>query len=174
LVLGILSPTYGLLNALRDMMGLDTIHYIAQAGYYRSIMVIIDLWRGFGWGAIVYLAAISGIDSEQYEAAVIDGAGRMQRIWYITLPGLKSIIALYLILNIGNIMNAGFEMVFLTQSPTVMSVADIIDIYTYRIGIREANYSFATAAGLFKSVVGLILVVGANHVAKKLDTPGIW
>ena len=174
LVLGLFSPTYGLINAARDLMGIETVHYIAKTQYYRSIMVGIDLWRGFGWGAIVYLAAISGIDSEQYEAAIIDGAGRMQRIWYITLPGLSGIIALYLILNVGNIMNAGFEMIFLTQSATVMRVADIIDIFTYRIGLREANYSFGTAAGLFKSVVGLILVIGANHIAKKLDTPGIW
>jgi len=174
LVHGLLSPSYGLLNSLRSLFDLPSMHFIAKAEYFRSIIVSIDLWRTFGWGAIVYLAVITSIDSEIYESATIDGAGRLQRMFYITLPGMSSIIALYLIMDIGDILNAGFEIIFLLQSPAVMSVADIIDIYTYRIGLLESNYSFGTAVGLFKSVVSLILVASANHISKKLDTPGIW
>jgi putative aldouronate transport system permease protein len=174
LVQGLFSPTYGVINAVRESVGLDSVHYLADPAYFRSLMVGIDLWKGFGWGAIVYLAGITTIDTEQYEAAYLDGAGRFSRMWYITIPGLKSIIALYLIFNIGSILNAGFEMIFLFKSPTVMKVADIIDIYAYRLGIEEMNYSFGTAVGLFKSVVSLILIAGANYLAKKSDNPGIW
>lgn len=174
LVQGLFSPSYGMVNAIRNAFGMNTVHYLAKTEYFRSIIVGIDLWKGFGWGAIVYLAAITSIDSELYESATIDGAGRLQKTIYITIPGIFHIIALYLILNVGNILNAGFEMIFLLQSPTVMSVADIIDIYTYRLGLQEANYSFGTAVGLFKSVVSLILVSITNMLAKKMGTPGIW
>jgi putative aldouronate transport system permease protein len=174
LVQSLLSPTYGTLNSVRELLGLERIHFLAEADYFRSILVGIDLWKWFGWGAIVYLAAITTIDVEQYEAAYLDGAGRIRRMWHITLPGIKSIIALYLILDVGNILNVGFEMIFLLQSPTVLRVADTIDLYTYRMGIEQINYSFGTAVGLFKSVIGLILITGANYIAKKLDTPGVW
>jgi putative aldouronate transport system permease protein len=170
----ILSPTYGLLNAIRSVFGMQSIYYLAQASSFRSIIVIIDLWKGFGWGAIIYLAAISGIDSALYEAAKIDGANRIQIMRHITLPSISNIISLLLIMNVGNIMSAGFEMIFLLQSPTVMSVADIIDIYTYRIGLLDGSYSFGTAVGLFKSVISLVLVYITNVAAKKMGGTGIW
>jgi putative aldouronate transport system permease protein len=170
----ILAPGHGLLNNLREIMGFSRIHFLAMEEYFRSILVIIDLWKGFGWGAIVYLAAITAIDLEQYEAAYLDGAGRFRRMWHITLPGLSSIIALYLIFSIGGILDAGFEMIFLLRSTTVMGVADIIDLYSYRLGFEQINYSFGTAVGLFKSVVSIILITVANYTAKKFDIPGIW
>ena len=174
LVQGLLSPTYGIVNAIRDALGLNTIHYLASANYFRGILVGADLWKSFGWGAIVYLAAITSIDSELYEAAMIDGAGRFRRIWHITLPGMKSVIALYLILNIGYILSASFDMVFLLKSDSVMSVADTVELYAYRMGMQGSSYSFGAAIGLFQGVVGLILVSLSNFAAKKMDTPGIW
>lgn len=174
LVMAIFSPSYGLLNGIRIWLGLDTHHYIADPSYFRGIIVGIDLWQGVGWGAIIYLAAIAGINPELYEAATIDGAGRLRQTWHITIAGIVELIILLVILRVGRILDAGFETIFLLYSPVVYSVGDIIDTYTYRVGLVDANFGFGTAVGLFKSVIGFLLVVGTNKIANRFGRQGIW
>jgi putative aldouronate transport system permease protein len=174
LVMAILSPSYGLVNGIRIAVGLDVHHYIADPRFFRGIIVTIDLWRGVGWGAIIYLAAIAGINPELYEAATIDGASRLRQAWHITVAGIAELIVLLLILRVGDILDAGFELIFLLYSPLVYSVGDIIDTYTYRVGLLDANFGFGTAVGLFKSVVGFVLVIGTNRLAKRFGRQGIW
>lgn len=174
LVLAILSPTYGVVNTVRQLMGMPAQHFLADARYFRAIIVGIDIWQGLGWGAIIYLAAISAIDPEQYEAATIDGAGRIRQAWNITIAGIADLIMLLFILRIGNVLNAGFETIFLLYSPTVYSVGDIIDTYAYREGLINANFGFGTAIGLFKSVVGFVLIVVTNRLANHFGRQGIW
>lgn len=170
----LLSPTTGFVNQVRVLLGLDTIFFLGSPDHFRSILVVADIWKGIGWGSIIYLASISGIDESLYEAATIDRANRLQQILYITLPGIRDIISIQLILNIGSLLNAGFEQVFLLYSPAVYNVADIIDTYVYREGLIETNYSFGTAVGFTKSVIALALVIATNKLAKKFDTTGLW
>lgn len=174
LVLSFLSPTYGLLNAILYQFGLQPVHYLAQPQYFRSILVILDVWRYTGWDAIIYLAAITSIEQELYEAAYIDGANKFKRIWHITLPSISEVILLMFILRIGYILSADFETVFLLYSPPVYSVGDIIDTFVYREGLVNSEYSFTTAVGFFKSTVGLVLIIAVNKFAKRFGKTGIW
>ena len=127
-----------------------------------------------GWGSIIYLAAISGIDPQLYEAAVMDGAGRMRQAVSITLPSIMGVVVILLILRIGNIMDAGFEEIFNLYNPVVYSTGDIIDTYVYRVGLEQFDYSYSTAIGLFKNVVGLVLLVGTNLFVRRVSEHGIW
>ena len=127
-----------------------------------------------GWGTIIFLAALAGVDQEQYEAAVIDGAGRWARVWHITLPSIKSTIVIMLILQTGQILNTGFEQIFLMTNPLNRSVAEVFDTYVYFVGIAQGSYSYSTAVGLAKAIVGLILIFGTNWLAKRLKQPGIF
>lgn len=174
LVLGLLSPTYGLVNAVLNQLGIDSIHFLAKPGYFRGLLVLLDMWRYTGWDAIIYLAAIASIDQEMYEAAYIDGAGMFKRIWHITLPSIMEIIMLMFILRIGSILNSDFQTVFLLYSPAVYSVGDIIDTFVYREGLIHQQFSFTTAVGLFKSTTGLVLIIAVNKISKKLGMTGIW
>lgn len=174
LVIAFLSPTYGLLNSVIHSLGYDPIFFLGDARYFRSIIVIIDAWKSTGWSAIIYLAAITSIDQEIYEAARIDGASKFKQIWHITLPELSNLIILLFILRIGDILNAGFDMIFLLYSPPVYSVGDIIDTYVYREGLVNSSFSFSTAVNLFKSVAGFILIVVTNKIANKFGKQGIW
>ncbi len=140
-----------------------------KSEYFRAMLVLSDIWKSSGWGTIIYLAAISGISPEYYEAAMIDGASRFQRIRYITLPCISNTIIILLILRIGNILDAGFDQVYMLYNAAVYDVADILDTYVFRIGMAQGNFGLATAAGLFKSVVGLVLVIVANKMAKAVD-----
>ena len=136
--------------------------------------MISDIYKGIGWGSIIYIAAISGIDATVYEAAMVDGANRFKQMWYITLPALKSTIIVMFILNMGSILNAGFEQVLLLYNPRVYEVADIIDTYVYREGIVSSNYSFSTAAGLFKSVISMALIIITNKIAHLMREDGLF
>lgn len=169
-----LTTDGGILNTLLQQMGLKQIFFLGDANYFRSVLVVSGIWKEVGWGTIIYLAAIAGIDSHLYEAAKLDGAGRMRQIWHITLPGISFIITLLLILSIGGLLDAGFEQIFLLYSPSVFKVADIIDTYVYRKGLVDLQYSYAAAVNLFKSVIAVILLLGANFLAKKYKQEGIW
>lgn len=173
LVIALLSPSYGLLNGLMVSLGAQPIHFLADTKYFRGIIVGIDVWQTTGWNAIIYLAAIAGINPEMYEAAIVDGAGRFKRIWHITIPEISNIAVLLLIVNIGNmmvsIMGTGNESIFLLYSPPVYSLGDVIDTFAYREGILNASYSYSTAVSFFKSFLGLIMVLSANRVAKIFD-----
>ncbi|NLY61158.1 MAG: sugar ABC transporter permease [Clostridiales bacterium] len=174
LLVTLLSTDNGLINIIREAMGRESIMFLGDPRYFRQVLVVSDIWKGIGWGSIVYLAAISGVDQEMYEAAYIDGANRWRRIWHITLPSISNIVVIMLIFNVGGLLNAGFEQIFLLYSPSVYSVADIIDTFVYREGLQSNNYSYATAVGLFKSLVSMFLLLLTNFIAKRLDQEGIW
>lgn len=127
-----------------------------------------------GWGTIIFLAALAGVDTEQYEASIVDGAGRLRRMWHITLPAIRTTIVILLILRLGNFLDTGFEQIYLMTNSLNRDVADVFDTYVYTVGITQGAFSYSTAVGLFKSVVGIILVLGSNKLAKKFGHPGIY
>lgn len=174
MVTNLLSPSTGIINILIEAMGGESVSFLTSPKYFRSILVITDIWKGAGWGTIVYMAAMAGIDPSYYEAAIIDGATRFQRIWYITLPCIASTIVVMLIMRTGSILNNGFEQVYLMQNALVSEVAEIFETYTYQVGLKEGRYSFASAVGIFQSVVGCILLFITNFTAKKIGGSGLW
>ena len=159
----------GPVNQIIQFFGGDPIYFLADTDYFRGTLVLSGIWKECGWGSIVYIAAIAGIDPNLYEAAEIDGAGKMRQIWHITLPGIRATNKTLYILEERKIMSAGFDQLNNLYSPAVYSVGDILDTYTYRQGIVDANYSYATAAGLFQNVIGFILVIASNIVVNKLS-----
>lgn len=170
----LLSPTDGIVAAIFQAMGKNPIYFLGTPDYFRPVLILSGIWKEVGWGTIIYLAALSGVDPELYEAAIIDGANRLQQTIYVTIPSIMSVVVVLLILQVGNILDAGFFQVLNLYSPAVYEVSDIFDTYVYREGLLKANYSFATAVGLFKGIVGLILVAGANRFAKVVGQEGIW
>lgn len=164
----------GLINEIISQFGGEPVLFLGSVKYFRSLLVISDIWRGIGWGAIIYLAAISGIDQELYESAKVDGAGIWQRMWHITLPAILPIVSIMLILRVGDLMDSNFEQIQLLLSSQVYSVGDVIETYVYREGILHMNYSYSMAVSLFQSVVGLILVLLSNQAAKRMGQEGIW
>lgn len=156
----------GPINGIVKMFGGDPMLFLADDRYFRTILVVTSIFQGFGWGSIIYFAAISSIDPQLYEAAVLDGAGRFKRMVYISIPMLAPVIAIMLILSMSGILDAGFDQIFNMYNVKVYNVSDIIDTYVYRKGLIEMNYSYATAVGLFKSVVALILIVIVNQIVK--------
>ena len=150
-------------------LNLQVVNYMTNKDTFDAYMMLTYIWKEIGMGTVVYLAAIIGVDSQLYEAAAIDGAGRLKQIWHVTLPGIRSVIVMQLIFRVGRVMNAGFDQMFALSNSLVQSRADIIDTYVYRIGMEEAKFSLATAAGLFKSAIGLVLVLSANALARRID-----
>ncbi len=169
-----LSPSSGLLNKGLVALGGQPINFLASPQWFRSVLVLSDIWKDLGWSTIIYLAALTGISPTLYEAAVVDGASRLQRIRYITLPGILPVIVLVTLLRIGSLLSAGFEQVFVLYNPSVYSVADIIDTWVYRQGIQGFQFSVAAAVGLFKGAVGALLLIAANWLSKRFAGTGIW
>ena len=172
----ILSPTRGPINTLLKSMGMESIYFLGDPKYFRGTLVVTGIWKGIGWGSIVYLAAIAGIPDDLYEAARIDGANRFQQVLHVTIPSILPTIMVMLILKIGNLLSLGFEKVLLMYTPANSSVSDIIDTYVYRVGLQSnANqYSYATAIGLFSGVIGLILVTSANFLSRILTGESLY
>ena len=172
----LLSPNNGAVNAvLRDVFGVkDSIYFLGNNKYFRGTLIVTDIWKNVGWSSILYLATISGIDPELYEAATVDGASRWQCTRYITIPSLVSTIVIMLILSIGSIMDAGFDQVFNLYNSAVYQTGDIIDTYVYRYGLGDLKYALATAVGLFKNVIAFVLVVGTNLITRRISGEGIW
>ena len=165
----------GIFNQIRQALGMDPILIMQQSKYFRIVYVISSIWKEAGWGTVVYIAAISGIDQSLYEAAEIDGASRWQRMTRVTLPLLVPTVVTLLLLNIGSFMELGFEHVFSLLTPMTYSTGDIFDTYVYRVGILQAQYSLTTAVGLFQSFIGLVLVVVFNKISKKVsEDGGLW
>ncbi|WP_010274631.1 ABC transporter permease [Paenibacillus senegalensis] len=164
----------GIVNSMLVWLGFERIMFFMDQSLFRSILVFTDGWKEIGWGTIVYLAAITSIDPQQYEAATIDGASKFRQIWHITLPGMAPVIVLMLILRLGNVLEAGTEQILVMYNPIVYDVADVIGTFVYRIGLGTGDYSFSTAVGLFDSVVGLILIVTGNHLCRKYLGRSIW
>ena len=164
----------GLVNYIITAFGGDRVRFLARPEYFRSIFVGSGIWQGVGWGSIIYLAAISGIDAELYEAAVIDGAGRWKQILHVTLPGLSTTIIILLILRFGEMMTIGYEKIILLYNPSTYETADVISSYVYRRGLLKADYSFSTAVGLFNSAVNLVLLYAANTISRKVNDTSLW
>ena len=171
----LLSPNNGAVNALLKTLGRkDPVPFLLDNAYFRGTVVISDVWKGVGWGSILYLATISSIDPTLYEAAICDGANRPQRVKYITLPSIMPTITIMLILSLGGILDAGFDQLLNLYSSAVYETGDIIDTYVYRVGLVDWNYKLSTAIGLFKNIIGFVLVAGSNAVAMAISGNGIW
>ena len=170
----ILSPQRGVIGYLYTVLGRDAPLLLTNTSVFRPILIATDVWKEMGWGSVIYLAAISSIDPTMYDVARIDGAGRVRQATAITLPSLLPVITILFILRLSYILDAGFEQVFNLYNPLVYEVADIIDTYVYRVGILSQEFEFATAAGLFKNVVGVALIVLVNAVIRRFSDHGIW
>jgi putative aldouronate transport system permease protein len=164
----------GLLNDIIVALGGERTPFMLKPEYFRSIYVGTGIWQGVGWGSIIYLAALSGIDTEQYEAATIDGANRWKQFVHITLPGIAPTIVILLIMNIGKMMSEGYEKVILLYNPNTYETADLISSFVYRKGLVDSNYSFSSAVGLFNSVVNMTLLVLANWISRKVNETSLW
>ena len=166
IVLNIFGYT-GPINQIMEIFGKEPVNFFGEPSFFRPLVIATDVWKGFGYNTVVYLAAILGIDPTLYEAAAADGAGRFKRIWHITLPGIRMTVALLAILSLGNILNAGFDQIYNLYNPLVYSTGDIIDTWVYRYGLQNLQFSLATAVGLFKSVISVILIALGYWMADK-------
>lgn len=167
-LIDILSPSSGIVNAFLGLFGVEPVYFLGDNRWFPYVLVLSDVWKEFGFSTIIYLAALSGINPALYEASIMDGAGRLRQTWHITLPGMRPIIVVLVTLSLGNVLNAGFEQVFNLYSPLVYESGDIIDTYVYRMGLISAQYGPATAIGLFKSVVSLVLISSTYYLAYRL------
>ncbi len=174
ILLALLGPGSGLINQWIKSAGGEVIPFLTHKRWFLVVIVLSDVWKSVGWGAIIYLAALTSISPSLYEAATVDGASRLQQIWYISLPSIRPVAVLILILRMGQMLNAGFGQIYVLYNPLVYETADIIDTWVFRNGIEQFRFSLATAAGFFKSVIGLILVLSANKLAKMFADQGIW
>lgn len=168
------SQSEGIVNKLLEALGFAKFDFLTNPDWFWGMLTAQSIWKDAGWGTIIFLAAIAAVDPQLYEAARMDGAGRFRQAWHVTLPGIRSVIIILLILRIGHMMDVGFEQVYLMMNGAVSEVADVFDTYVYRSGISQGQYSYSTAVGLFKSVIGLLLVVGANHLARRFGEDGVY
>jgi len=169
-----LSPGTGLINQWIKGFGGDAIGFMSDKHWFVPVLVLSEIWKDVGWGAVLYLAGLAGINPELYEAATVDGAGKWKQTWHISLPGILPVIMLVLILRMGSVLNAGFEQIYILYNPNVYAVSDIIDTWVFRNGIEQMKFPIATAAGLFKSVIGFALVLISNKLARKYTESGLW
>lgn len=167
IMVDLLSPSTGIVNMLIKALGFEPMFFLGSNAYFRGTMIVTDIWKGFGFGSVIYLATITGIDPTLYEAAAIDGATRARQIWHVTLPGMRMIIVLMTVLNLGNVLNAGFDQIYNLYSPAVYETGDILDTFIYRIGLMNYQFGPATAMGLFKSVISMVLISSSYWIAWK-------
>lgn len=170
----VFTNSTGFITQIVNTITSHTGSLIGDKNCFRAIYVISDIWQGFGWGSIIYLATIAGISQELYEAAKIDGANKFRQILHVTIPGMLPIIVIMFIMAVGGLMNVGWEKAFLLQTPVTYETSDIISTFVYRKGFEEMNYSYSTAVGLFNSVINLILLVGANTLSRKVNETSLW
>jgi ABC-type polysaccharide transport system, permease component len=168
------SPTRGIVNYIITAMGGEAIFFFGDKDWFRTLLVSTDVWKSVGWGSIIYLAALSSVDTSLYEAAVVDGANRWKQMVHITLPALIPVTTIMFIFAVGGIITDDFDQVFNFYNPAVYEVADVLSTYTYRVGISEMEYGLATASGLFTNVIALILIVSANFIVRRYSEYGIW
>ncbi|MFE5317530.1 ABC transporter permease [Paenibacillus sp. NPDC056579] len=176
IILEMLDPRNGIVNTILRFIGLDTINFMGVPEYFKSIYVWSGIWQSVGFGCIIYLAALSGIDPSLHEAAVVDGATKVQRMWHIDIPGIMPIAIIMLIMNTGHMLDVGFEKVLLMQNPLNLRTSEVIDTYVYKVGLasQALNYSYSSAIGLFKSVINLILLIIVNKIAQKTKQASLW
>jgi putative aldouronate transport system permease protein len=174
ILINLLSIDNGIINQIRIAFGKEPLGFLTDEAYFRGTLVFSMIWKEYGWGTIIYIAALAGVDPNLYEAAIVDGCNRFKLILHITLPAIKSTIIIILILRLGRLMQAGFEQIFILYHPGVYRVSDIIDTYVYRIGLGEGRFSLATAVGLFKSVINMTLLIISNKLARQFGEQGIY
>ena len=174
ILVNLLSPSWGIVNLLIKTFGGEPVFFLGKAQYFRGIALVSHVWKQAGWDTIIYLAAITAINLDLYEAATIDGATRLKRIWHVTLPGIRSTIVILLLLNVGGLMNNGFEQMRILQNGSNLQVSDVFETYTYRIGLVNGRLSFASAVGFFNSTVGFALLTCANYIARLCGEEGIF
>jgi putative aldouronate transport system permease protein len=169
------APNTGIINSLIGALGGDpSTFFMMEAKYFYRFLFGMDIWKNIGYSSIIYLAAISGIDAELYEAAEIDGCGKLKKMRHITLPGIASTIGILFILNVGSLISASYEQIMLLRTPGNMSLADTLDLFVVRVGLTEGKFGYATAVGLVQGMVGLVLVISANRIAKKYAEISVW
>ncbi len=169
-----LSPSTGMINNLIERLGGQRVYFLNDPRYFWPVYTLMNIWTGVGWGSIIYLASLTGIDPELYEACIIDGGNRWQQTWHITLPGIMPTIVIMLIFRVGSLLSVGYESIILMYSPPIYETADVISSYVYRRGLVDADYSFATAVGLMNSVVGFILIAVTNSIARRVSDTSLW
>lgn len=169
----VFATNFGIINLLLGKIGLGPIPFLAQSGWWLATYTSVGIWQGVGWGSIIYLAAMTGINRELYDAADVDGASRFRRIWHITIPGIRSTIIVLMILRLGDMIDIGFDRPYIIGNVMVRDVADVLSTFIYRIGLQSGQFSNATAVGLFQAVVGLVFILTANYIAKKTTEESI-
>lgn len=174
IAINMLSPTTGVINILLEKLGFEKIYFLIKPEYFRGIFVSLNTWKNTGFNAVIYLAALTAVDEQLYEAAKIDGANKLQQLWNITIPSIMPTIIVMLILKIGSMLNVAFETVLLLYQPATYQTSDVISTYVYRTGVINQNFGLATAVGLFNAIVAMLLVYIANTVSKKVANLGIW
>ena len=173
-LINILSPKYGFINGTLSALGMETIFFMGEKNWWVIVYVVSSIWKVAGWGTIIYIAALTGIDKQLYDAAKIDGANRWKQIIHVTFPGIKSTIAVLLILRVGRILTIGFEQPFMLSNALVIERADVLSTYIYRAGILQSQYSLTTAMGLFQSLIGLMMIVVADRIIKSIGEAGVF
>lgn len=174
IVVSFLSPSTGVINLIMQKLGMEPVYFMTKPEYFRGIYTLMTLWQNAGFDALVYIAAIMGIDPQLYEAATVDGAGKLKKIFHVTLPGIAPTIVTMLILKLGGIIKVGYEAILLLYQPTTYSTADVISTYFYRLAFENGNYGLSVAAGLFESVVAFVMVILANKFSKKISDNALW
>lgn len=174
MIIIMLSPRSGIINDMLLFLGFESSNFLSQADAFRSVYVWSDAWQQTGYAAIIYLAALAGVDKQQYEAAKVDGASRIQRILNVDIPGIMPAIVIIMILSVGSLMSIGFEKVYLLQNPLNLSTSEILQTYVYKMGIINASFSFSAAVGLFNSIINLILIMIVNLIARRVTGTGLW
>jgi putative aldouronate transport system permease protein len=169
-----LSPKTGIVNKFLNQLGISSVYFMGEPAWFRSAYVWSGVWQNVGWNSVIYMAALSGVDPSLYEAAIVDGASKWQRIWHITIPGILPTAIILLIMNTGKVMSVGFEKVFLMQNGLNLTVSEVISTYVYKAGLIGAQYSFSTAVGLFNSIINCILLIAVNKISKKTTETSLW
>jgi putative aldouronate transport system permease protein len=174
MVVMFLSPSGGIVNNLIEDFGFEKINFMLMPDMFRSVYVLSEIWQHVGWETILYLAALTSIDPMLYEASEMDGASRLRKLWHITLPGIAPTIVILLILNVGKVIEIGFEKVFLLYNPATYETADILSTYVYRVGLMQGNFSYASAIDVFTGLVSLVFIVSTNYASRKLSETSLW
>ncbi|PAV31672.1 sugar ABC transporter permease [Virgibacillus profundi] len=174
MIIAFLSPATGMVNHFLQFLGFEPIAFMSDPAWFKTVYVLSGVWQSTGWGTIIYLAALAGVDPQHHEAAIVDGASRFQRIWHINIPAIVPTIVILLIMNVGNIMAMGFEKILLLQNPLNLESSNVIATFVYQAGLLDAQYSFAAAVGLFNAVINAILLIAVNQIAKKTSETSLW
>lgn len=174
IIIAFLHPVTGIVNLAIEALGGRPVSFMTEPAWFQSIYVFSSEWQNLGWGAIIYLAALAAVDPQLHEAAIMDGATRLQRIWHINLPSILPTVVILLILQMGNFMLVGFEKIYLMQNPLNLSTSEVIQTYVYKTGLLQSQYSFSTAVGMFNAVINLVILIVFNRIAKRVSGTGLW